>query len=168
MVNAACFIKEPLFHHVVYTLVNTLVYDLTFAVQSNLDDSKRSLLTFVGTEGCISAACHQTDFQCMNHTSGILLVHHLVMLWVEDAQLFAQIIQSLVGQSPFQCVARLIINSGDKDIVEWCYWIYDKRIDTFGTYRDDENGVFVGINACGRSMMEVRRKYREGIKMKGS
>lgn len=65
----------------------------------------------------------------------------------------------------FKPFRDIIINSGDNDIVEWCYWIYDKRIDTFGTYRDDENGVFVGINACGRSMMEVRRKYREKTKL---
>ena len=68
----------------------------------------------------------------------------------------------------FKPFRDIIINSGDKDIVEWCYWIYDKRIDTFGTYRDKEKGLFVGGNICGRSMMEVRRKYREGIKMEGS
>ena len=56
----------------------------------------------------------------------------------------------------------IIINSGEKDIVEWCYWINDKSIDTFGTYRDEERGSFIGINACGRSMMEVRREYRDG------
>lgn len=56
----------------------------------------------------------------------------------------------------------IIINSGNKPIVEWCYWIADKSIDTFGTYRDEEKRLFIGINACGRSMMEVRREFREG------
>lgn len=56
----------------------------------------------------------------------------------------------------------IIINSGDKDIVEWCYWIFDKRIDTFGTYKDVEKGLFVGGNICGRSMMQVRKEYQEG------
>ena len=56
----------------------------------------------------------------------------------------------------------IIINSGDKDIVEWCYWIHDKSIDSFGTYKDDEKGVFVGGNICGRSMMMVRKEYQEG------
>lgn len=62
----------------------------------------------------------------------------------------------------FKPFRDIIIGSGDKPIVEHCYWIHDKTIDTFGTYRDEEKGVFVGINACGRSMMEVRREYNEG------
>lgn len=67
----------------------------------------------------------------------------------------------------FKPFRDIIINSGDKDIVEWCYWIYDKRIDTFGTYRDDEKGLFVGGNICGRSMMQVRKEYRERQKIEG-
>ena len=67
----------------------------------------------------------------------------------------------------FKPFRDIIINSGDKDIVEWCYWIYDKRIDTFGTYRDDEKGLFVGGNIAGRSMMQVRKEYRERQKMEG-
>ncbi|WP_155950017.1 hypothetical protein [Prevotella sp. P6B4] len=63
----------------------------------------------------------------------------------------------------FKPFRDIIINSGDKDIVEWCYWIYDKRIDTFGTYRDDDKGVFTGGNICGRSMMQCRKEYREGL-----
>jgi hypothetical protein len=62
----------------------------------------------------------------------------------------------------FKPFRDIIINSGDKDIVEWCYWIYDQRIDTFGSYKDEEKGLFVGINACGRSMMKVRDEYRYG------
>lgn len=63
----------------------------------------------------------------------------------------------------FKPFREIIINSGDKDIVEYCYWIYDKSIDTFGTYKDDEKGLFVGINICGRSMMACREECREGI-----
>lgn len=56
----------------------------------------------------------------------------------------------------------IIINSGDKDIVEWCYWLNNKEFDTFGTYKDEEKGLFIGGNICGRSMMKVREEYREG------
>ena len=62
----------------------------------------------------------------------------------------------------FKPFRDIIINSGDKDIVEWCYWIFDKRIDEFGTYKNEEKGVFVGGNVCGRSMMMVRKEYQEG------
>lgn len=62
----------------------------------------------------------------------------------------------------FKPFRDIIINSGDKDIVEWCYWIYDKRIDTFGTYKDDDKGLFIGGNICGRSMQAVRQEYRDG------
>ena len=62
----------------------------------------------------------------------------------------------------FKPFRDIIINSGDKDIVEWCYWIFDTRIDEFGTYKDEEKGVFVGGNVCGRSMMKVREEYNEG------
>lgn len=62
----------------------------------------------------------------------------------------------------FKPFRDIIINSGDKDIVEWCYWIQDKSIDTFGTYKDEEKGLFVGGNICGRSMMAVRQEYKEG------
>ena len=61
----------------------------------------------------------------------------------------------------FKPFRDIIINSGDKDIVEWCYWIFDKRIDEFGTYKDEEKGVFVGGNVCGRSMMMVRKEEQE-------
>lgn len=62
----------------------------------------------------------------------------------------------------FRPFRDIIINSGDKPIVEWCYWIHDKSINSFGTYKDDEKGVFVGGNLCGRSMMMVRKEYQEG------
>jgi len=62
----------------------------------------------------------------------------------------------------FKPFRDIIINSGDKDIVEWCYWIHNNTIDGFGTYRDEEKGLFIGGNACGRSMMAVRQEYREG------
>ena len=62
----------------------------------------------------------------------------------------------------FRKFRDIIINSGDRDIVEWCYWIFDKRIDEFGTYKDDENGVLVGGNLCGRSMLLARKEYQEG------
>ena len=62
----------------------------------------------------------------------------------------------------FKPFRDIIINSGDKDFVEWCYWIFDKRIDGFGTYKDDEKGMFVGGNLCGRSMMKVREEFDEG------
>ena len=62
----------------------------------------------------------------------------------------------------FKPFRDIIINSGDKDIVEWCYWIHDGSIDGFGTYKDEEKGLFIGGNACGRSMMKVREEYREG------
>lgn len=62
----------------------------------------------------------------------------------------------------FKPFRDIIINSGNKDIIEWCYWIHDKSIDTFGTYRDDEKGLFVGGNICGRSMMLCRQEYRDG------
>ena len=62
----------------------------------------------------------------------------------------------------FKPFRDIIINSGDKDIVEWCYWIHDNTIDGFGTYKDEEKGLFIGGNACGRSMMQVRKEFREG------
>jgi predicted NAD-dependent protein-ADP-ribosyltransferase YbiA (DUF1768 family) len=62
----------------------------------------------------------------------------------------------------FKPFRDIIINSGDKDIVEWCYWLQNKEFDTFGTYKDEEKGIFSGGNICGRSMMECRKEYREG------
>ena len=62
----------------------------------------------------------------------------------------------------FKPFRDIILNSGDKDIVEWCYWIQDGSIDSFGTYKDDEKGLFVGGNICGRSMMAVREEAKRG------
>lgn len=62
----------------------------------------------------------------------------------------------------FKPFRDIIINSGDKDIVEWCYWLNHQEFDTFGTYKDEEKGLFIGGNICGRSMMQCRKEYREG------
>lgn len=114
-------------------------------------------------------------FECKEVYKTYVLEKKASKLWGEDAddvkkrekeRLMAEYrIIHLCHQVKFQqCkpFRDIIINSGDKDIVEWCYWIQDKSIDTFGTYRDDEKGLFVGGNICGRSIQQVRREYRDG------
>lgn len=53
---------------------------------------------------------------------------------------------------------KVILESGDKFLVEDCHWLDGTRTrgELYGTRRDEKNGVFVGRNICGQSLMELR------------
>ena len=59
---------------------------------------------------------------------------------------------------------KVILESGDKYLVEDCHWLDGTRTrgELYGTRRDDKNGVFVGRNICGQSLMELRDEIKEG------
>ena len=61
----------------------------------------------------------------------------------------------------FQCneeFRKVILGSGDKYLVEDCHWLDGTRTrgELYGTRRDEKNGVFVGRNICGQSLMQLR------------
>lgn len=65
---------------------------------------------------------------------------------------------------------RFLMNSGDVPLVEYCYWLDRTKVDDemFGTRLDVEKGEYIGYNACGRWMMQVREELRKGlIEVKG-
>ena len=53
---------------------------------------------------------------------------------------------------------KVILESGDKYLVEDCHWLDGTRTrgELYGTRRDEKNGVFVGRNICGQSLMQLR------------
>ena len=59
---------------------------------------------------------------------------------------------------------KVILESGDKFLVEDCHWLDGTRTrgELYGTRRDEKNGVFVGRNICGQSLMELRDEVKEG------
>ena len=69
----------------------------------------------------------------------------------------------LCHQVKYECCQEFrdaLRRSGDKPLVEWCYWIYDNHIDTYGTYKDYDRNIYVGINLCGRSLMQLRDEHK--------
>ena len=58
---------------------------------------------------------------------------------------------------------KVILESGDKFLVEDCHWLDGTRTrgELYGTRRDEKNGVFVGRNICGQSLMELRNEVKE-------
>ena len=59
---------------------------------------------------------------------------------------------------------KVILESGDKYLVEDCHWLDGTRTrgELYGTRRDEKNGVFVGRNICGQSLMELRDEIKGG------
>lgn len=57
---------------------------------------------------------------------------------------------------------KVILESGDKYLVEDCHWLDGTKIrgELYGTRRDEKNGVFVGRNINGQSLMELRDEVR--------
>lgn len=58
---------------------------------------------------------------------------------------------------------KVILESGDKHLVEDCHWLDGTRTrsDLYGTRRDQKNGVFIGRNINGQSLEELREEVRE-------
>ena len=58
---------------------------------------------------------------------------------------------------------KVIQESGDKYLVEDCHWLDNTRTrgELYGTRRDEKNGVFVGRNICGQSLMQLREEVKE-------
>lgn len=58
----------------------------------------------------------------------------------------------------YDAVEKVMLGSGDKYLVEDCHWLDGTRTrgELYGTRRDEKNGVFVGRNICGQSLMELR------------
>lgn len=59
---------------------------------------------------------------------------------------------------------KVIMESGDKFLVEDCHWLDETRItsELYGTRRDERNGVFIGKNINGQSLMELREEVKRG------
>lgn len=53
-----------------------------------------------------------------------------------------------------------LLKSGDSQLVEYCYWLdkTKKDDDLWGTRRDYDNDMYIGVNATGRIMMGVREE----------
>lgn len=60
---------------------------------------------------------------------------------------------------------KVILESGDKFLVEDCHWLAGTRTrgELYGTRRDEINRVFVGRNICGQSLMELRDEIFDSI-----
>jgi len=58
---------------------------------------------------------------------------------------------------------KVILESGDKHLVEDCHWLDGTRTrgDLFGTRRDQKNKVFIGRNINGQSLEQLREEVRE-------
>ena len=81
----------------------------------------------------------------------------------DDVLLDKYRILHLCHQVKYECCQEFrnaLHRSGDKPLVEWCYWIYDNHIDAYGTYKDYDRNLYVGINMCGRSLMQLRDEHK--------
>ncbi|MBR6958685.1 MAG: ATP-binding cassette domain-containing protein, partial [Erysipelotrichaceae bacterium] len=58
---------------------------------------------------------------------------------------------------------KVILESGDKHLVEDCHWLDGTRTrgDLYGTRRDQKNRVFIGRNINGQSLEQLREEVRE-------
>lgn len=71
----------------------------------------------------------------------------------------------LCHQVKFKCneeFRKIILESGDKYLVEDCHWLDGTRTrgELYGTRRDEKKGVFIGRNINGQSLMQLREEVR--------
>ena len=54
---------------------------------------------------------------------------------------------------------EFLIKSENKKLVEYCYWLKEEDKPYWGTVYNLNKHSYVGVNACGRIMMQVRQEY---------
>jgi hypothetical protein len=146
------FIQQPLRHHLLHPLVDTLVESLSVHIQAKFDDVERTFLGRLSTKTRIRLSGEQAELKAVQNPLGIVAVNRGCVCGVQVLQFSQQGLQAFLLPSILQLLTQYRINV--RHVVNA---LTDGINVEHGTTRH-QNGVVQGKQGCFQQSQDLRFK----------